>query len=88
VGSSFNKTVTIQNTGATTMSFSSIGTPAAPFSIEGAGTTCLIGTPVAAGGSCNIVVKMAPTAFGTYNGSFDIISNAGNATVDLNGSAK
>lgn len=80
------KTVTVTNTGNIAVNITSIGTPGSPFGIVATGTTCVTGMSLAAGGSCSIVVRFAPTEMITYNGSFVISSAGGNVTVDLNGS--
>lgn len=83
VGSSLNSTVTVSNTGSGNLSFTSINTSGAPFSITGG--TCAVGTPVAPGGNCTVIVRFAPTAVTAYNGSLSISSNGGPAVVTLTG---
>ncbi|MBI5074539.1 MAG: hypothetical protein HZB62_05150 [Nitrospirae bacterium] len=85
-GKTLNKTVVVNNTGNIPVNITSIGTPGVPFSIVVAGTTCAVGTPVAVGGNCSIVVRFAPVALATYNDSFGINTSVGNMTVNLNGS--
>lgn len=84
-GKTLNRTVLVSNTGNIPVNITAMGTPGAPFSIVAAGTTCVVGTPVAVGGNCNIVVRFGPVATGTFNSSFGITTNVGNATINLNG---
>ena len=85
IGKSSNKTVTLSNTGTLPVNISTIGTPGGPFSIVALGTTCTVGVPVAVGGSCSIVVRLAPLAGTPYSSSFGIITDAGSVTVNLSG---
>ena len=78
-----DRVVTVSNTGNANLNISSIGTPAAPFSIVGG--TCAVGTPVAPGGNCTVIVRFTPTAVTAYTGSFGINSNGGDVTVNLTG---
>lgn len=78
-----DRVVTVSNTGNANLNLSSIGTPAAPFSVSGG--TCAVGTPVVPGGNCTVIVRFTPTAVTTYTGSFGINSNGGNVTVNLTG---
>ena len=82
-GSFIDKTLTVSNTGNANLDFTLIGTSGAPFSRVGG--TCAVGTPVVPSGTCSIIVRFAPTAVTTYNGSLTINSNGGNATVTLSG---
>jgi len=83
VGQTLSKTVTVTNTGTANLNITTIGTPAAPFSKVGG--TCAVGIPVTAGGNCSVIVRFAPVAGVTYNGSLGIGSDGGNATVGLTG---
>lgn len=82
-GLTTDRTVTVSNTGNGNLSFTSINTSGAPFTVSGG--TCAVGTPVAPGGNCTVIVRFAPTAVTTYNGSLSISSNGGPATVTLTG---
>jgi 6-phosphogluconolactonase (cycloisomerase 2 family) len=73
VGSSATQTVTLTNTGTTAASLT-IGTPAAPFSHAGSGTC---GAALAAGGSCTLIVKMAPSATGLTSSSATVTYSGG-----------
>jgi F5/8 type C domain/Pectate lyase superfamily protein/Abnormal spindle-like microcephaly-assoc'd, ASPM-SPD-2-Hydin len=75
------QSVTVTNPGTTAASVSSI-TAGAPFSET---NTC--GSSIAAGGSCTISVKFAPTTGGPLTGSLTVTSNApgGPLTVALSG---
>jgi hypothetical protein len=73
--------VNVQNTGASTLTITSI-VVSGDFS-----QTNNCGTGVGAGGSCTINVTFAPTGIGTRNGALTITDNAGNSpqTVNLTG---
>jgi hypothetical protein len=75
------QTVTVNNTGSTAVSLSSIAA-SGDFAQT---TTC--GTSIAAGASCTVSVTFTPTAAGTRTGSLTITSNAANSpsTVSLAG---
>ena len=80
-------TVTVQNTGSQNLTFTSITNPASPFSIVSGGT-CTNSTTLAPTNTCTIRVQFIPTTENTFNGSFIINSNAGNApayTISLTG---
>jgi len=77
-------TVTVSNTGSGNLNITSIViSGASTFTV--AGGTCAVGTPVAPGGTCTIIVRFRPLAMTTYNGSLTINSNGGNAAVTLSG---
>jgi hypothetical protein len=74
-GRSVNQTVTIANAAAGDLVIGTIASAdplASPFSI--ASDNCS-GKTLAAGGTCSVTVRFAPTAQGTYSDSFDIPSN-------------
>jgi hypothetical protein len=71
---SSSQAVTLNNTGNTALSISSIGTTG-DFS-----QTNNCGSSVAAGGSCTITVTFAPTASGTRSGTLTITDNSNGAT--------
>jgi hypothetical protein len=73
--------VTLTNTGLAPLSFSSIAPPA-HFSLD-ASTTCKVGTPLAAGGTCKLALKYSPTALGSASGNVVITSNASNSPTNL-----
>ncbi len=68
------QTVTLKNNQTVALNFSSIAAPA-PFAIVPATTTCVVGTPVVPGGSCNISVSFAPTSLGVAPTSVITVSN-------------
>ena len=76
--------VTLMNTGAGTLTISSI-TATGNFSISSAGTTC--GSTVQAGGSCTISVTFTPTQAGSLKGQVSVSDNASGSpqTVALSG---
>jgi F5/8 type C domain/Pectate lyase superfamily protein/Abnormal spindle-like microcephaly-assoc'd, ASPM-SPD-2-Hydin len=75
------QTVTVSNPGSTAASVSSVSV-SGPFSQT---NTC--GTSIAAGGSCTVSVKFAPTASGSASGSLSVASSAPSSplTVALSG---
>ncbi len=85
VGSSTTRNVQVQNIGTADLNVTFVGsfTPS-EFSLDSNGCT----SPVAPGNTCDISVRFAPAAEITYNGSFQINSNGGNRTVNLNGTAE
>ena len=89
VGStSAQQVVAFSNAGNASMTiFSLAGTNA---NFAGAGTTCSTGTPLAAGASCNLGVKFAPTAPGSpLTGSANITDNGlpGAQSIPVSGTA-
>lgn len=83
--SSTNVTATIVNTGNAPLSVTGYtSTNAVDFT--GADGTCIASSPIAAGGSCSVVVTFAPGAGeqGTLSGQIGITSNAQNAPIVLN----
>jgi hypothetical protein len=78
------KTVQVTNSGAATLTISSI-LASGDFAIQGAGTTC--GTPVKPNKSCNVGVTFTPTSTGTRNGDLTFTDNASDSpqTVSLTG---
>jgi Abnormal spindle-like microcephaly-assoc'd, ASPM-SPD-2-Hydin len=82
--------LTVSNTGAAALDFSAItlgGNAAADYSTTG---TCAVGTPVAAGGSCTLSVRFAPSTTGSRAALLTLASDAsnGNATVSLSGNGQ
>lgn len=83
------KTLTVTNSGAAPLSFSSLslsGTDAGSFVLGG---SCAVGTPVAAKGSCTVTVAMLPLTLGTKVATLTLASNAptGPVAVALRGVA-
>jgi hypothetical protein len=68
------RTVTLTNSGPTTLIISSVAI-SADFAIA-SGTTCLNGGTLAAGAKCQINVTFKPTAKGFNNGNLTITDNA------------
>ncbi|MGM9488576.1 choice-of-anchor D domain-containing protein [Ideonella sp. YS5] len=84
------KTLTVSNTGNAALNFSAItvgGAAAADYSATGG---CAVGTPVAAGGSCKLTLRFAPSATGSRSASLTLKSDAsnGDATVSLSGTGQ
>jgi len=73
--------VTLTNTGTSPLSFSSITSPA-HFTLDTT-STCKVGTPVAAGGTCTLALKFSPTALGAASGNVVITGNASNSPQSL-----
>ena len=86
VGYSPKKTATVTNAGSLPLQITGISAPGTSFVIAAGTSTCAVGTSLAAGDSCSIVVKFTPSAAGPYEGSFVVSSNGGNVTVILKGS--
>jgi hypothetical protein len=57
------QSVTVTNNQTGKLNFSSISATA-PYAVVPAGTTCVVGTPVAAGGSCIVNMTFTPTSAG------------------------
>ena len=78
-------TVTMANDGDDGLIIGSIGTLAAPFSIE---TDSCSGETLGQGQSCSLTVRFSPTTTGTFNDFFDIPSNdqdANSVTIAVSG---
>ena len=88
--SSAAKSVTLQNQGPGAVNFTALeadGTDKAQFSVTSA-STCRVGTSLAQGASCQVVVAFAPTAAGSRSATLRIASNAtAPATLSLAGVA-
>jgi PKD repeat protein len=82
VGTSATKTFSIANTGGQSLTVTSVGAPAEPFSMTGAPAA---NTVLAAGQSVTVTVRFAPTAAGTFTSSVPVATTAGSATVALTG---
>ncbi len=84
VGTSSSRTVTLVNTGGGTLTVTSVGpaTPNPPFSNSVPSSTSL-----APCGSAEFNVTFTPAAAGSFQGSVSIVTNGGNITVPLTGTA-
>jgi hypothetical protein len=84
------KSVTLQNQGPGAVSFTALeadGMDKAQFSVASA-STCRVGTSLAQGASCQLVVAFAPAAAGSRSATLRIASNAtAPATMSLSGVA-
>ncbi|MDE3187826.1 MAG: choice-of-anchor D domain-containing protein [Acidobacteriota bacterium] len=72
--------VTVQNSGATAISITSINATA-PFAL--ASNAC--GTSIAANSACQLTVDFAPTQTGAATGTLTVVDDAGTQTVALSG---
>jgi len=72
-GSTSEQTVKITNVGSITLTLGTIGSPSPPFSITGG--TCTNNQTLPPQGSCNLIIRFAPTAYGVYTSSFTIPSD-------------
>jgi len=80
--SSTQQVVTLSNYGNAPLTISALSGSSANFS--GAGTTCAISTPLAAGASCNLGIKFAPAAPGApLTGSANITDTGYPATQSI-----
>ena len=84
VGQQRSSTVTVTNSGGSDLTISGVTQPVAPFSLQGVPA---IGSALAPGASVVVSVTFAPTAIGTFASSFGLSTSAGNASVDLSGTA-
>jgi MYXO-CTERM domain-containing protein len=83
LGSSSAKTVTVQNTGDLALDFSAFvpgGAAVADYARSG---TCAVGTPLAIGATCTLVITFQPSALGARIASLRIESNASNAPLTI-----
>jgi len=72
-GNTSDHTVIITNVGSVTLTLGTIGSPSAPFSITGG--TCTNNQTLPPQGSCTLIIRFAPTAYGVYTSSFSIPSD-------------
>jgi len=72
-GGTSDQTVIITNVGSITLTLGTIGSPSPPFSITGG--TCTNNQTLPPQGSCNLIIRFAPTAYGVYTSSFSIPSD-------------
>lgn len=85
VGGSRNLVATVGNAGNAPLVVSQVGAPDAPFSVTGHDCATL-----APGTSCQVGLRFAPSAAGSFSGTLSITSNdpeAPQATIALSGSA-
>ncbi|MGO9125626.1 MAG: choice-of-anchor D domain-containing protein [Terriglobales bacterium] len=83
-----NQAVTVSNSGASSVTISSIAA-SGNFSAAGSGTTpCKAGTVLAANGACTMNVNFTPTYLGTIKGAMTVSDNAsvGQQVLDVSGS--
>ena len=73
------QTVTVQNVGNATLSFSSISA-SANFSMNPGSTTCSTSSPLGLGASCNVAVECTPAAIGSLSGMVTLTDNSLNGT--------
>jgi subtilase family serine protease len=83
VGETSGKSVTVTNTGGSTLTGISISTSGAPFGLTTGAKAC--GSTLAAGSSCVIRVTFSPTALGLVTGTLTINDSDGNQQVPLTG---
>jgi hypothetical protein len=82
------KSVTLTNNQSIALNFTTISAPA-PYAVVPGTTTCVVGTPVAAGGNCVISMTYSPTSVGATPASTLTISDDAPSTpqiVNLTGS--
>jgi len=72
-GGTSDQTVTVTNVGSVTLTLGTIGSPSPPFSITGG--TCTNNQTLPPQGSCTLIIRFAPTAYGVYTSSFTIPSD-------------
>jgi trimeric autotransporter adhesin len=77
LGSSFNQSMTISNSGSATANLVlSAFNFSAPQYTRSAGSSCGVGTSLTPGSSCTLTVTFTPTAAASQNGSLSIVHNA------------
>ncbi|HXX18174.1 MAG TPA: choice-of-anchor D domain-containing protein [Candidatus Acidoferrum sp.] len=79
VGSSSPQTITLSNTGNSTITISQVTTTGSGFSASGISA----GQTIAAGGTASLTTAFAPTATGTVSGNISITSTATDATISI-----
>lgn len=70
VGATATRTFTVSNAGASALNLSALSLIGNGFAA--AGGTCAVGTPVAAGASCTVVVAFSPTTTGSLSGTLTV----------------
>lgn len=81
------QTVTVTNAGQAALVLSTValaGTNAGDFVLGG---TCVANASIAAGSTCSLTVRFAPTAVGARSASVSVSSNASPVTISLTGTA-
>ncbi|WP_229505743.1 choice-of-anchor D domain-containing protein [Massilia genomosp. 1] len=80
--------ITLNNSGQSALTFSSIALAGANGAIFTLGGDCAVSKPLAGGASCALTVAAQPTASGAFSGNLTVASNAanGNVTIGLAGS--
>ncbi len=74
--------VTVNSVGGAPLAITALSDTGAVFPVIGG--SCVVGTPVAAGGSCTILLRFAPTAAGAQGKVLTISHNASTAAVSVN----
>ena len=74
--------ITVNNVGDAPLVITALSDTGAAFPVIGGG--CVVGTPVAAGGSCTILLRFAPVAAGAQSKVLTISHNASAAAVSVN----
>ena len=80
--------VTISNSGTGPLTFTDaqiLGANAADFGPGVGPNLCSTGTPLAVGATCNVPLEFTPKAVGVRSAYFQVISDGGNAIVQLSG---
>jgi iron transport multicopper oxidase len=84
VGGQLSSVVTFANTGSGPLTINTFTPPGTPFSTSGAPAA---GSTLAAGHSIDVTVNFQPASTGNYSSSLEIDTTAGNATVNMSGTA-
>jgi MYXO-CTERM domain-containing protein len=81
------QSITVQNGGTQPLNFSAFNLAGAAAGDYTRGGTCVAGTPLAVGASCELALTFQPSALGTRSASLTIMSDASNgpATVTMSG---
>jgi hypothetical protein len=81
------QSITVQNGGTQALNFSAFNLAGAAAADYSRGGTCVAGTPLAVGDTCELAMTFQPTALGARSASLTILSDASNgpATVTLSG---
>ena len=83
-GTSSSKSVVLQNTGSSTLTFSGFTAPAAPFTATGVPAS---GITLAAGASVTVTTTYSPTQGVTSSSNLIVNSNGGNVNIPLTGTS-
>ncbi len=85
VGAGGQLSLTLSNTGSAGLDVTGLSAVSAPFAQIAGGSCGVVPFNLAAGSSCTVLYRFAPTATGSFNQTVTVSSTAGNATANLVG---